>query len=120
MWPRRSHGNTHCENKKTAHEVTQLRQKAVKYDELKICYDTRKLEHEKVLQERENLLRRVVQLRSGLEEAKKDIQVEERLRKKPRLETIQENQQDQQNASVSTTATTSILKSCNKVLKLKQ
>jgi hypothetical protein len=94
--------------KKTAHEVTQLRQKAVKYDELKICYDTRKLEHEKVLQERENLLRRVVQLRSGLEEAKKDYQVEERLRKKPRLETIQENQQDQKSASAKSTATTSI------------
>ena len=94
--------------KKTAHEVTQLRQKAVKYDELKICHDTRKLEHEKVLQERENLLRRVVQLRSGLEEAKKDIQVEERLRKKPRLETIQENQQDQKSASAKSTATTSV------------
>ena len=94
--------------KKTAHEVTQLRQKAVKYDELKICYDTRKLEHEKVLQERENLLRRVVQLRSGLEEAKKDYQVEERLRKKPRLETIQENQQDQKSASAKSTATTSV------------
>lgn len=53
-----------------------------------------------------------------MEEAKRENQVEDNV--KIVVSKLQENQQDQQNASVSTTATTSILKSCNKVLQWKQ
>lgn len=105
-------------------EVTRLREGVAKYEGLKNCYNKRKLELASVFQEKENLRQQVDQLSIELEETKKESQADERIHKKPRLLVVTEetntnqqtpHQQDQQNVPVMDTATSSILKSCNKV-----
>ncbi len=106
-------------------EVTRLREGVAKYEGVKNSYNKRKLELTSVFQEKENLRQQVDQLTIELEETKKESQADERIREKPCLVTVTEeetntnqqtpHQQDQQNVPVMDTPTASILKSCNKV-----
>ncbi|EFX85564.1 hypothetical protein DAPPUDRAFT_237809 [Daphnia pulex] len=110
-------------------EVTRLREMVAKYEGLKNCYNKRKLELASVFQEKENLRQQVDQLTIELEETKKESQDDERIRKTPRLVTVMEeantnqqtpHQQDQQNVPVMDTATASVLKWCDKLLNMSQ